>query len=100
MIEPGEPATLRFRVRSSEAAPAVEAAAMQVMIFRFPAGSQWRGAPRAEADGAFSVTFTPPQPGEYRFLLAADALGAPLGTLPHIRLRAARATGPRDGGRP
>ena len=86
-LEAGEPATLRFRVEAEPGAPPVEAREMEIMILRFPAGYRWTGAPRAEADGAFSVTFTPPIPGQYRLLFADEGRGAPPGALPEIPLR-------------
>jgi hypothetical protein len=69
------------------------------MIFRFPIGSRDTLLPRAEADGAFSVTFTPPEPGRYRFLLEAESRDAPLGALPSVDLHAsAPGAAPASGG--
>ncbi|WP_437775031.1 YncE family protein [Sorangium sp. So ce1097] len=88
-LEVSSPATLRFRATPKAGAPPLEAKEMQVMIFRFPVGFRDTVQPRAEPDGAFSVTFTPPEPGEYRFLLEAGSRNAPLGALPSISLYAA-----------
>ncbi|AUX41162.1 hypothetical protein SOCE26_025690 [Sorangium cellulosum] len=86
-LEAGEPATLRFRAAAREATPALSAKEMEIMIVRFPAGYRWSGAPRAEGDGTFSVAFTPPAPGQYRFLASAPGRGAPAGAIPFVPLR-------------
>lgn len=86
-LEAGEPATLRFRAVTPTAAPVLDAKEIEIMIVRFPAGYRWNGAPRLEGDGVFSVTFTPPMPGQYRFLPAAALRGAPVGELPFVPLR-------------
>ncbi|WP_437686023.1 cytochrome D1 domain-containing protein [Sorangium sp. So ce176] len=88
-LEVSKPATLRFRATPKASAPPLEAKEMQVMIFRFPVGFRDVVRPRAEPDGAFSVTFTPPEPGQYRFLLEAGSRNAPLGALPFIDLHVA-----------
>ncbi|WP_437934446.1 cytochrome D1 domain-containing protein [Sorangium sp. So ce341] len=88
-LEVAKPATLRFRATAKAPAPPLEAKEMKVMIFRFPVGFREIALPRAEPDGAFSVTFTPPEPGQYRFLLAAESRNAPLGALPFVDLHAA-----------
>lgn len=87
-LEVAKPVTLRFRAAPRDSAPPLEAKEMRVMIFRFPVGFRDTLRPRAEADGAFSVTFTPPEPGRYRFLLEAESRDAPLGALPAIDLHA------------
>ncbi|WP_437680055.1 YncE family protein [Sorangium sp. So ce131] len=86
-LEAGEPATLRFRAAAREGTSAIDAKEMEIMIVRFPSGYRFRGAPRAEGDGTFSVAFTPPAPGQYRFLAAAPGRGAPAGALPVVPLR-------------
>jgi hypothetical protein len=86
-LEAGAPATLRFRAAAPAEAPALEAQEMEVLILRFPAGYRWSGAPRDEGDGTYSVTFTPPSPGQYRLLAAAPARGAAVGKLPPVPLR-------------
>ncbi|WP_437745554.1 YncE family protein [Sorangium sp. So ce1504] len=86
----GEPATLRFRATAGEGGPpldALDAEDIEVMVVRFPAGYRFRGAPRADGDGTFSVAFTPPAPGQYRFLAAVPGRGAPVGALPFVPLR-------------
>ncbi|XXY47498.1 YncE family protein [Sorangium sp. So ce269] len=98
-LEAGEPATLRFRATAKGAAPALDAKEVEVMIVRLPVGFRWSGAPRAEGDGTFAVTFTPPAPGQYRFLAAAPGRGAPLGALPMVPLRVSpRGAGGARGG--
>nr|AYM54205.1 hypothetical protein [Sorangium cellulosum] len=98
-LEAGAPATLRFRATPKEAAPALDAKEMEIMIVRFPAGYRFGGAPRPEGDGVFSVTFTPPAPGQYRFLAAAPQRGLPLGALPVVPLRVfPRGQGAPEGG--
>ncbi|MGK3987144.1 YncE family protein [Sorangium sp. So ce136] len=87
-LEVSKPATLRFRAKPKASAPPLEAKEMKVMIFRFPVGFRDTVLPRAEADGAFSVTFTPPEPGQYRLLLEAESRHAPLGALPLADLHA------------
>ncbi|XXT22644.1 YncE family protein [Sorangium sp. So ce429] len=100
-LEAGAPATLRFRATAKAAAPALDAKEMEIMIVRFPAGYRWNGAPRPEGDGVFSVAFTPPEPGEYRFLAAAPQRGLPLGALSFVPLRVLppRAGAPGGGAR-
>ncbi|WP_437661006.1 YncE family protein [Sorangium sp. So ce1182] len=85
-LEVSKPATLRFRATPKASAPPLKAKEMKVMIFRFPVGFRDTVLPRAEADGAFSVTFTPPEPGQYRLLLEAESRHAPLGALPSVDL--------------
>ncbi|WP_437752467.1 YncE family protein [Sorangium sp. So ce1389] len=85
-LEVSKPATLRFRAKPKASAPPLEAKEMKVMIFRFPVGFRDTVLPRAEADGVFSVTFTPPEPGQYRLLLEAESRNAPLGALPSVDL--------------
>ncbi|AKT37622.1 uncharacterized protein CMC5_017640 [Chondromyces crocatus] len=85
-LEAGSPVTLRFRAASKEG-PALDAKEMETMIIRFPVGYRWSGAPQAEGDGTFSVTFTPPSAGEYRLIASAPARGLPPGTLPFVPLR-------------
>ncbi|WP_437618932.1 cytochrome D1 domain-containing protein [Sorangium sp. So ce1151] len=85
-LEVSKPATLRFRATPKASAPPLEAKEMKVMIFRFPVGFRDTVLPRAEPDGAFSVTFTPPEPGQYRLLLEAESRNAPLGALPSVDL--------------
>ncbi|AUX21446.1 hypothetical protein SOCEGT47_019300 [Sorangium cellulosum] len=99
-LEAGAPATLRFRATAKGAGPALDAKEMEIMIVRFPAGYRWSGAPRPEGDGVFSVAFTPPEPGQYRFLATAPHRGAPLGALPFVplRVRARGAAGAPGGG--
>ncbi|XXX73100.1 cytochrome D1 domain-containing protein [Sorangium sp. So ce134] len=87
-LEVDKPATLRFRATPKAPAPPLETKEMKVMIFRFPVGFRDVALPRAEPDGAFSVTFTPPEPGQYRFMLEAESRNAPLGALPYIDLHA------------
>ncbi|WP_437807323.1 YncE family protein [Sorangium sp. So ce1078] len=87
-LEVSRPATLRFRARPTASAPPLEAKEMKVMIFQFPVGFRDVVLPRAEPDGAFSVSFTPPEPGHYRFLVEAESRNAPLGALPFIDLHA------------
>jgi YVTN family beta-propeller protein len=87
-IEVSRPVTLRFRVTPKGDAAPLDAEEVNAMIIRFPTGFRWTGAPRLEADGAFSVTFTPPRAGEYRFFAAAAGRGALLGALPSVRLEA------------
>lgn len=86
-LEVGEPATLRFRATVKGSARELDAKEVEVMIVRLPEGYRWSGAPRAEADGTYSVGFTPPMPGHYRFLAAAPGRGAPFGALPFVPLR-------------
>ncbi|XXX80102.1 YncE family protein [Sorangium sp. So ce134] len=99
----GEPATLRFRATAKDTAAALDAKEMEIMIVRFPAGFRWSGAPRPEGDGIFSVAFTPPAPGQYRFLAAAPQRGVPFGALPFVPLRvsahSARGGAPEGGAR-
>ncbi|WP_438022832.1 YncE family protein [Sorangium sp. So ce233] len=97
-LEVSKPATLRFRATPKGSAPPLEAKEMKVMIFRFPVGFRDTVQPRAEPDGAFSVTFTPPEPGQYRFLLAAESRNAPLGALPFVDLHASTGAAPDAGG--
>ncbi|EYF00435.1 hypothetical protein [Chondromyces apiculatus] len=85
-LEAGVPATLRFRA-TAKGGPALDAKEMEIMIVRFPVGYRWSGAPRDEGDGTFSVTFTPPTPGEYRMLPSAVTRSAPPGSLPYVPLR-------------
>jgi YVTN family beta-propeller protein len=85
-VEAAKSVTLRFRAAAPAAAPVLEAREMEIMIVRFPAGYRWSGAPRAEGHGVFSVTFTPPAPGQYRLLPAAVSRGAPIGELPFVPL--------------
>ncbi|XYH93939.1 cytochrome D1 domain-containing protein [Sorangium sp. So ce1128] len=85
-LEVSKPSTLRFRATPRASAPPLEAKEMKVMIFRFPIGFRDTVLPRAEPDGAFSVTFTPPEPGQYRLLLEAESRNAPLGALPFVDL--------------
>ncbi|WP_437332283.1 YncE family protein [Sorangium sp. So ce394] len=87
-LEVAKPVTLRFRATPKAPAPPLEAKEMKVMIFRFPVGFRDVALPRAEPDGAFSVTFTPPEPGQYRFMLEAESRKAPLGALPYVDLHA------------
>ncbi|WP_437592283.1 YncE family protein [Sorangium sp. So ce1000] len=97
----GEPATLRFRATAAEGGPPLDALAaedIEVMVVRFPAGYRFRGVPRAEGDGTFSVAFTPPVPGQYRFLAAVPARGAPVGVLPFVPLRVSPRRAGADGG--
>ncbi|AUX30542.1 hypothetical protein SOCE836_026510 [Sorangium cellulosum] len=86
-LSAGEPATLRFRATAKDTAAALDAKEMEIMIVRFPAGYRWSGAPRPEGDGIFSVAFTPPASGQYRFLAAAPQRGVPFGALPFVPLR-------------
>ncbi|XXY51934.1 YncE family protein [Sorangium sp. So ce269] len=97
-LEVSKPATLRFRATPKASAPPLEAKEMKVMIFRFPVGFRDTVQPRAEADGAFSVTFTPPEPGQYRFLLEAESRNAPLGALPLADLHASSPGAAPDAG--
>ncbi len=85
-LEAAKPVTLRFRATAPAATPVLEAREMEIMIVRFPSGYRWSGAPRAEGHGVFSVTFTPPTPGQYRLLPAASSRGAPVGELPVVPL--------------
>ncbi|AKT42985.1 YncE family protein [Chondromyces crocatus] len=90
--EVGAPVTLRFRATptttgGASAAP-LDPAHLDALIFRFPSGFRWSGAPQAEGDGAFSVTFTPTHAGEYRLMVGVDARGAPMGTLPWAKIKA------------
>lgn len=95
----GEPATLRFRATAGEGGPPLDAEDIEVMVVRFPTGYRFRGAPRAEGDGTFSVAFTPPAPGQYRFLAAVPGRGAPVGALPSVPLRVSpRGAGAHVGG--
>lgn len=97
----GAPATLRFRASAAAGDPRgpLDPKEMEIMIVRFPAGYRWSGAPRAEEDGALSVTFTPPAAGQYRLLVAAPGRGAPLGASAPVALRVfADAAGDAGGG--
>lgn len=84
-LKAAEPVTLRFRATAT-AAPVLEAREMEIMIVRFPAGYRWSGSPRADGNGVFSITFTPPTPGQYRLLPASASRGVPVGALPFIPL--------------
>ncbi|WP_437534835.1 YncE family protein [Sorangium sp. So ce726] len=94
----GEPATLRFRATAKDTAAALDAKEMEIMIVRFPAGYRWSGAPLPEGDGIFSVAFTPPAPGQYRFLAAVPQRGVPFGALPFVPLRVSARGGAPEGG--
>ncbi|WP_437499728.1 YncE family protein [Sorangium sp. So ce1099] len=97
-LEVSKPATLRFRATPKASAPPLEAKEMKVMIFRFPVGFRDTAQPRAEPDGAFSVTFTPPEPGQYRVLLEAESRNAPLGALSLAELHASSPTAAPEAG--
>jgi len=83
------PATLRFRLteRPSPSPPQpIDAKQVDVLVARFPGSWRWQGAPQAEGDGVYSVTFTPPAPGRYRLLVGIPSKGVRLGELPAVDL--------------
>ncbi len=90
----GAPATLRFRLRDPASPAPVAAEDIEVVILRFPGSYRFRGRPRDEGDGVYSVTFTPPAPGQYRFLAAVESRGLPLGKIPYLTLGVESAVAP------
>ncbi|APR74864.1 Hypothetical protein A7982_00210 [Minicystis rosea] len=88
-LQRGVPVTLRFRLHEEAegAAPATLGAAdIDVLIIRFPTGHRFHERARDEGNGVYSVTFTPPSPGQYRFLAAVESRGLPLGKIPYLTL--------------
>ncbi|APR87716.1 hypothetical protein A7982_13065 [Minicystis rosea] len=94
-LRPGVPVTLRFRLHEGTERAAVTAADIDLLIIRFPGGHRFRGRPQDEGDGVYSVTYTPPTPGEYRVLAAVASRGLPFGKIPHLTLGVER-DAPRD----
>lgn len=82
----GVPATLRFRLHDNAASAPIAAAEIELLILRFPGSYRFRGRPQAEGEGVFSVTFTPPAPGQYRLLAALPTRGFALGKIPYLTL--------------
>ncbi|PTL85659.1 hypothetical protein [Vitiosangium sp. GDMCC 1.1324] len=86
----GAPATLRFRLtptpHGKDSRP-VQPEEVQVLMFRPPSG-HWlqRPTPRLVEEGLFEVEVSPPEPGQYQFLVGVEGRGARLGSLPHFTL--------------
>jgi hypothetical protein len=76
----GQEYALRFRVVDSGADKPVVAEEISVLLFRTPGSWQWRGNPRPVGPDEFEVTFRPPSPGSFKFLVGVESRGAPLGS--------------------
>lgn len=86
-LEAGKPASLRFRVRDVGSPEPLRDVDIEALVFRDPVGFSARPAPRAVEDGdVYEVTFTPPSPGRYRFLLGVPSRGVKLGAIPTLSL--------------
>ncbi|ADO72394.1 YncE family protein [Stigmatella aurantiaca] len=83
--------SLRFRLSplsdAKDTRP-VQPEEVQVLMFRPPSG-HWlqRPTPRLVEPGLFEVEVSPPEPGQYQFLVSVENRGAPFGVLPHFTLR-------------
>ncbi|MDI1479601.1 hypothetical protein [Polyangium sp. y55x31] len=77
----GRPATLRFRLREP-----VQARALTVLFARDPAGYAWRGVPRDEGEGVYSVNVNPSLPGPYRLVVRLSGGDDSLGRRASLRL--------------
>ncbi|HYO59956.1 YncE family protein [Archangium sp.] len=91
----GEDHVLRFRVVDSGSDRPVSAEEISVLLFRAPGSWQWRGSPRAVGEGEFEVTFHPPGPGQFKFLVGVESRGAPLGSLWPLTLGVVQGAGPQ-----
>ena len=85
-LRSGEPATLRFRMPDSASPAPIAAEEIEVLIIRFPGSYRFRGRPKDEGNGEYSVTFTPPLPGQYRLLASVESRGLALGKIPYLTL--------------
>lgn len=95
----GEEYALRFRLVDSGASKPVSAEEISVMLFRSPGSWQWRGSPRAVGEGEFEVTFRPPGPGQFKFLVGVESRGAPLGSFWPVTLGVVDGTSVKAGPR-
>ncbi len=85
-LKAGDEHALRFKVVDAGSDKPVSAEEISVLLFRGPGSWQWRGGPRAVGQGEFEVTFRPPSPGEFKFLVGVQSRGAPLGSFRPITL--------------
>ncbi|MFL5355908.1 cytochrome D1 domain-containing protein [Archangium sp.] len=92
----GETHALRFRLVDPGARKPVSAGEISVLVFRGPGSWQWRGTPRAVGPDEFEVSFRPPGPGEFKFLVGVESRGAPFGTLRPITLGVVEGTSASD----
>lgn len=76
---PGQEYALRFRIVDSGSEAPVSAEEISILLFRAPDAWQWRGSPRPVGQSEFEVSFRPPEPGQFKLLVAVQSRGAPLG---------------------
>jgi YVTN family beta-propeller protein len=80
----GQTVPLRFRLEPTAGTdqPPVAPEEIRVLLFRTPGTWQVRTEPRRVADGLFEVDFSPPTPGQYKFVVGVEGRGLDLGRLP------------------
>ncbi|WP_163867123.1 YncE family protein [Myxococcus eversor] len=86
ILTAGTTTPLRFKLESTQGpgSPPVSAEEIRVLLFKTPGTWQVRTEPRRIAEGEFEVDFTPPSPGQYKFVVGVESRGIDLGRLPHF----------------
>ncbi|MCP3100502.1 YncE family protein [Myxococcus sp. K15C18031901] len=96
ILTAGVSTPLRFKLEVTPGfdAPPVQPEEVRVLLFKTPGTWQSRTEPRALGQGLFEVDFTPPSPGQYKFVLGVESRNIDLGRLPHFTLGVAEAATP------
>ncbi len=84
----GATVPLRFKLEPTAGTGGlpVQPEEIRVLMFKAPGTWQQRTEPRRVADGQFEVDFSPPEPGQYKFVVGVESRNIDLGRLPHFTL--------------
>lgn len=88
VLTAGATTPLRFKLEPTPGmgAQPVMPEEVRVLMFKKPGTWQSRTEPRLTAEGDLEVDFTPPSPGQYKFVVGVESRNIDLGRLPHFTL--------------